>query len=370
MTLPFVKCDYPSNDGFIGEFKKILGGGPWTNNGSYLQLFEKELEKLLDTNVAVFNNGETALFAMLSSLGIKDKYIIVPSYTFVGTVAAIIWSGNYPLFCDIKSTTYPLINPARVQELLEEDIVCDKNIGAILGVDLYGLPCDYAALNKLGFEFRVPVLIDSAQSFGTFLKGKLVGSQCEAHTFSFHTTKAFHTLEGGAIASPDEYLIEKVKRIRNFGINPHNRNECSEVGLNGKMNEVQALIGVHKIQDARATFARKKELFSYYLGKLKHHNINTLTPPKYSNPMMNFIPIFVNNRDELYENLIEQGITVTKYWDVPVHRMSAYEEFCPRGLELPVTDKVAKKALALPFYNTMRKKDIDYIVEKIYGTVV
>ena len=114
---PFIDCEYPTNDKFMSELKRILQNGPWSNSGTYHELFEKKLEKLLGTHVALVDHGESALLLMLIALDIKDKFVIVPSYTFVGTIAAIVWSGNYPLFCDIKSVTYPLINPDKVEEM-------------------------------------------------------------------------------------------------------------------------------------------------------------------------------------------------------------------------------------------------------------
>ena len=153
MKLPFVKCNYPTDDKFMGELKRLLETGPWSNNGIYHQLFEKELEKLLNTNVALVDHGQSAVLLMLATLGIKDKYVIVPSYTFVGTVAAIIWSGNFPLFCDVKSTTYPLIDVNKCVEILESELLFDNPVGAILGVDLYGLPCNYKELNNISKNY-------------------------------------------------------------------------------------------------------------------------------------------------------------------------------------------------------------------------
>ena len=362
MKLPFVKCEYPIDDKFMGELKRLLETGPWSNNGVYHQLFEKGLERLLNTNVALVDHGESALLLMLAALEIKNKYIIVPSYTFVGTVAAIIWSGNKPIFCDIKSTTYPLINEAKCEELLETDD--QKQIGAIIGVDLYGLPCNYKGLNALSKKYDIPVLIDSAQSLGTKLNGRLVGKNCLMHSFSFHTTKPFPTLEGGFVSSNDEYLIEKIKRLRNFGINPVSRPDCTEVGLNCKMNEVQALIGLHTLDNIETVFDCKRVLFSEYISLLRSKNITTLTIPKNSNPITNIMPIFMNERNLIQKVLKDNDVSSELYWKLPVHKMSAYKKYYNEE-DLFVTNKVSKKALALPFYNNMKYKEINFIVDKI-----
>jgi len=368
MKLPFVRCNYPTNDKFMGELKRLLETGPWANNGVYHQLFEKELEKLLNTNVALVDHGQSALLLMIATLGIKDKYIIVPSYTFVGTVAAIIWSGNLPLFCDVKSTTYPLIDVNKCVKILESEYF--GQIGAILGVDLYGLPCEYKKLRDVAERvYNVPVIIDSAQSFGTMLNGKLVGNNCLMHSFSFHTTKAFPTLEGGMVTSNDIYLIEKIKKLRNFGINPVNKPDCTEIGLNCKMNEVQALIGLCMLDNIQETFKLKRIMFSEYINALRSKNITTVTIPKKSNPVSNMMPIFMNERNLIQKVLKENEVDSLRYWELPVHKMSAYRRYYTSDYfitnPLPVTDKVSKKALALPFYNDISLAEINFIVESI-----
>ena len=368
MKLPFVKCNYPTDDKFMGELKRLLETGPWSNNGIYHQLFEKELEKLLNTNVALVDHGQSAVLLMLATLGIKDKYVIVPSYTFVGTVAAIIWSGNFPLFCDVKSTTYPLIDVNKCVEILESELLFDNPVGAILGVDLYGLPCNYKELNNISKNYNIPVIIDSAQAFGTKLNDRLVGNNCLMHSFSFHTTKAFPTLEGGMVTSNDEHLIEKIKRLRNFGINPISRPDCTEVGLNCKMNEIQALIGLNILDTIETVFDYKRVLFSEYISLLRSKNITTLTIPKYSNPVSNIMPIFMNERNLIQKVLKENEVEALPYWNLPVHRMTAYKNYYD-GEDLSVTNKVSKKALALPFYNHMDYKEMSFIVDKIKGAI-
>ena len=368
MKLPFVKCNYPTDDKFMGELKRLLETGPWSNNGIYHQLFEKELEKLLNTNVALVDHGQSAVLLMLATLGIKDKYVIVPSYTFVGTVAAIIWSGNFPLFCDVKSTTYPLIDVNKCVEILESELLFDNPVGAILGVDLYGLPCNYKELNNISKNYNIPVIIDSAQAFGTKLNDRLVGNNCLMHSFSFHTTKAFPTLEGGMVTSNDEHLIEKIKRLRNFGINPISRPDCTEVGLNCKMNEIQALIGLNMLDTIETVFDYKRVLFSEYISLLRSKNITTLTIPKYSNPVSNIMPIFMNERNLIQKVLKENEVEALPYWNLPVHRMTAYKNYY-NGEDLSVTNKVSKKALALPFYNHMDYKEMSFIVDKIKGAI-
>ena len=369
-TFPFIRCNYPSDFDFMNKVSSLLRTGPYTNNGPYVQLFEKGIERLTDSKIAVTSNGESALMLAIAALGLLNagKFIVVPSYTFSGTVSAIYWTGNYPLYCDVKSVSYPLINTnhARDQVSLARDLpTTHKEIGAILGVDLYGLPCDYEELNELGKEFKVPVIIDSAQAFGTKVNNKWIGKNCDIHIFSFHTTKSFHTLEGGAVSSEDEYIIEEVKRLRAFGIDSANKPNCTSIGLNAKMNELQALIGLEKLSTIESVFYKKNLAFSYYINSLKKHNIQTLTIPKNSSPVMNKMPIFIKNRDEVCFLLRTEGIQCEKYWDIPVHRMTAFY----KQINLPVTDKVSDRALCLPFYNDISFNEIDYIVEKVHGLI-
>lgn len=357
---PFLHPQYPTEESFYVDLKKILETGPQTNNGPWSYIFENKLESLLKTNVAVVDHGESALILAIASLGLlnKNKPIIVPSYTFPGTVSAIYWTGNYPVYCDVCSVSYPLIDTQKVEELLDH-----IQPAAIIGVDLYGMSCDYSNLNKISNNYSTPIIIDSAQAFGTQKDSRFIGNNCYIHCFSFHTTKTLPTLEGGMVSSSDPFIIDKIRSMRDFGKN--SKGDYTEIGINCKLNEVQALIGVYGLDNFNFSLY-KRELFNYYVRSLQKINVATLKVPKNISPMMNFFPIFSKYREQLKEYLLEKSIETKPYWDTPVHLLPSFKHKKNFYLDLSITDKVSDKALALPFYNSMTEIDIDYIVRKIY----
>src|SRR5262245_57670016 len=237
--LQIVRPSYPPVEGMLSDFTRSLAAGKVTNNGPWVVKFEHLLEDYLGVPTLVFSSGQVALTTMLRAAGITGGEVIVPSLTFCAPPHAAVWNGAEPVFADVKDDMSFTIDPADV-----EARITDRTV-AILSVDPYGIACDYEALVAIGRRRDLRVLFDSAPSFGTTVGGRHVGGFGDAQIFSFHATKAFNTMEGGCLCSNDKNLLERARAIRNFGQSPDG--DCAIAGLNGKMMEICAIIGIQQL---------------------------------------------------------------------------------------------------------------------------
>ena len=248
--LEIVRPTFPPVERILADFARSLANGQVTNNGPWVVAFERALEDYLGTPTVVFSSGQVAMMTMLRAAGITGGEVIVPSLTFAATPHAAVWSGANLVFADIKDDMSFTIDPADV-----EARITDKTV-AILSADPYGIACDYDALVAIGKRHGLKVLIDSAPSFGTTVGGRRIGGFGDAQIFSFHATKAFNTMEGGCLCSNDKDLIEQARAIRNFG--QVAGGDCLLPGLNGKMMEICAIIGIEQLKSFDAAAANRR----------------------------------------------------------------------------------------------------------------
>lgn len=346
-VLGIVRPRFPPLSSFVAEFEASMARGQVTNNGPAVVEFEARLSAYCGAPALAFNNGQTALMIMLRAAGIESGDVIVPSYTFSATPHAIRWAGANPVFCDMKDMT---IDPADVERRITPRTV------AVVGVDVYGLACDYDALEAIGRRHNIKVLFDSAPSFGTRLDGKPVGARGDAQIFSFHATKAFNTMEGGALVSRDPEIIRRARAIRNFG--QSRGADCDEPGMNGKMLEVVALMGMRQLADFDRVVAHRfrcSEILREALDGVPGISLNPV--PRGQVPVWLYFPIVLNpqtfgmNRDVLAMALERENIHVRKYFEMPCHHMACYGD--QHGVSLPESERVAYNVLALPVYNDM-----------------
>lgn len=354
-----VRPIFPALETFDWEFKVALANGNVTNHGLAVEAFEEKLTKFLGVPTIVFNNGQTALMAMLAAvIGFDGGEVIMPSFTFPGTAAAVRWCGATPVFADIKDDGTFTVDPANIARCLSDQTA------AILAVDAYGISCDYMALAELGKRHGVPILYDSAPAFGTLWNGRSIGEFGQAQIFSFHATKAFSTMEGGCLSSRDGDLLDAARDIRNFGLKGH------MPGLNGKMMEVCALVGLeqlkrfHNVRERRGWAASLLQAGLDFLPGLR---VGKAKPG--CQPIWLYMPLTVDasqfgmDRDQLADKLAERGIMVRRYYSPACHQMPAYESTLP--LFLPVTERVAASVLALPVYSDMTLEECDRITRAV-----
>lgn len=354
MKLPIVRPSFPRLDSFADAFEQSLRSGVVTNGGQHVQAFEAALSEYLGAPTICFNNGHTALMAMLRA-GIRAcGEIVLPSFTFVSTIHAVHWAGAKPVFADIDPETLTL-DPLDVVRK-----VTDRTV-AILGVDAYGICCDYEALQEIADRSGAMFLCDSAPAFGSEYRGVLTGYFAEAQMFSFHATKPFAVGEGGAICSENEQLIERARRIRNFGQGPDGT--IAELGLNGKMQEVCALIGLEQLKDWPERRADRIDSAARLAeGLAEIGGVTVIKGPGSQEPIWCYRPILIDpfkfdlSRDQVIERLHKRGVMARKYYWPPLHGAVGM---------LPVTERVANQVIALPLYDRMFGGEIDMIEKSL-----
>ena len=350
--IPIVKPRFPGLSAFAGPFSNSLRSGQVTNNGEHVRRFERELTSYLGVQTLAFNNGHTALLTMLMASGIgPNDEVIVPSFTFCGTVSAIRMLGAVPWFAEVNSETLTL-DPQDVKRRVRD------TVEAILGVDVYGLCCEYEVLERIANGKRLKCLFDSAPAFGSMVGGIPTGGFGDAQIFSFHATKQFSTMEGGALCSNDLGLIEKARQIRDFGQDENK--DCQVVGLNGKMTEVCALVGLENLKGWRDPLrAYKYQTFTNRLRDMP--GLRLIEEPKGQWPNWAYVPVFIEpefgkTRDEVFAELRDKGVMARKYYTA-CHLLPPFKN----GQKLPITEKLASEVIALPLYPEMTDSDMNEI---------
>lgn len=363
--IPLVKPRIHDFDLFCERSKEIFDTGWVTNNGPFLQEYEKNLSTYLDVPSLALSNGTMPLILALKGLGLWGE-VILPSFTFCATAHAVALAGLTPRFVDIDPETFNL-DPEKVKKAITED-TC-----AILGVHVFGNPCDIDALQEIADSHEIPLLFDAAHAFGSTYNGQKIGGFGVAETFSTHATKTLISGEGGFISSKNQKLMEYVTRARNFGFNGSEDTEF--IGTNAKMSELHAIIGLDSLSHIDTDLEKKKGIISIYVKMLS--NIAGITLQKIQDTATSgyfFCSILVDpvkygmDRDVLATKLEEEGIPTRKYFYLPLHKHTAYQEY--NTLSLPHTEKVSGQILCLPTHTSLTKEDVTRICQTIRSFVV
>ena len=301
------KSDLPNLEEYIEYLKKIWSTRWLTNNGEFVQLLEKRLKDYLGVkNIVVVANGSLALQLALKALELKGEVITTP-FTFVASTNVIAWEGLTPVFADIDPETFN-IDPKDV-----ESKITDKTT-AILAVHVYGNPCYVEELQEIADKYNLKLIYDAAHAFGVEYKNQSVLNYGDVSTLSFHATKLFHTIEGGAVIVKDEELFDKFKLLRNFGIK--SEEEVILPGINAKMNEFQAVMGLCNLESIDEKIRIRKMLYERYQEELSDCNVKfqKLIASKYNYIYMPVCFENIETRDEVYSELSKNGIKPRKYF--------------------------------------------------------
>jgi len=354
----------PSMENYIERLKEIWESQWITNNGNQHQKLEKELKEYLEVNnLSLINNGTIALQIALKALGLEGEIITTP-FTFAATPHSISWSGLKPVFCDIDSETLN-IDANKIESLITE------KTSAILAVHVFGTPCDVEKIEKIADKHNLNVIYDGAHAFGTEINGTAIGNYGDISMYSFHATKLFNTIEGGALACNDSKLKEKIERLKNFGIK--NEDEVIEVGTNGKMNEFQAAMGLEVLEKVENERRKRKEIKEVYHNHLEDINGITFIPENQNvKSSQQYLVIRINeekfglSRDEVYEKLKEYNIYSRKYFYPLCSNYDCYNEFeSAKKEKLSIANEVVNEVLSLPFYGSLGVTQVKKISEII-----
>lgn len=356
------RSSMPSLSEYMDEISTMWDTHWLTNMGPKHKLLQKELcDYLAVENIDLFTNGHMALELTLQAMNLQGEVITTP-FTFASTTHAIVRNGLQPVFCDIDPRDYTM----DVSKL--ERLITDRTC-AIMPVHVYGNVCNIEEIERIAHKYELKVIYDAAHSFGETYKGKGVGSFGDASCFSFHATKVFNSIEGGAVCFKNSQLGEKLYELKNFGI--HGPEEVSAVGANAKMNEFCAAMGLCNLRHVDEEIARRKQVVERYLSHLEGVEgiqLNAVQPEVKSNyayfPVIFEEKQFGASREEVFNKLAENGIGARKYFYPLTNTFSAFHgQF--DVMETPVALHVSKRVLTLPLYADLEMEDVDRICKII-----
>lgn len=354
----------PKYDSVNNRLKQVWESKWLTNMGAQHTKLENSLKKYLEVdNLTLFNNGTLALLIGLKALNIQGEVITTP-FTFPATVEALDWNNIKPIFCDINPDT------CTIDEDLIESLITEKTT-AILGVHVYGNICNVKKIDEIANKYDLKVVYDAAHAFGSFYNDLSIGNYGDMSMFSFHATKLFHTIEGGALTFRDDTLRSSLKLLKNFGIK--NSEEVVVSGLNAKMNEIQAAIGLEVLSMINDERIKRKQIKKQYISNLVNiPGISIVTNTLENTNSFQYFVIKINEKDFgksrnwVHTELKKFNIITRKYFYPLCSSFSWYnylESANPKNL--PNAVEVSQQVLALPFYGDISSEIVDKICDII-----
>jgi dTDP-4-amino-4,6-dideoxygalactose transaminase len=344
---PHVGCpNLGDRERLLARFNDILDRRWLTNDGTYVRTFEEQVAEYLDVKhcVAVCN-ATVGLQLAVSALGLQGE-VVVPSFTFPATVHALAWQGIRPVFCDVDSGTHN-IDTSTVEQLIT------SNTSAILGVHLWGNPCAIEALQAIAARHKLALFFDAAHAFGSSHGNRMIGNFGSAEVFSFHATKFLSTGEGGAVTTNDDGLAHELRRLRNFGIENGN---VEGLGINAKMNEFSAAMGITALEHADAFIARNHTNLGAYEGALADiPGLRVCVETTRNRRNRQYIVIEVDDvearmsRDVILGALHAENVLAKRYFWPGCHRMEPYRSMDGADrVSLPNTERLCDRLMQLP----------------------
>lgn len=347
----------PPFDEYVSQIMDLWNTGILTHQGPKYNELEKKLSEFLGVPfVPLFANGHLALQVLLRAQGWKDGEVITTPFTFSSTTMAIVECGLTPVFCDVKEDDFT-IDVDKIEELITD------RTRAILPVHVYGIPCDVGKIEQIARRHHLKVFYDAAHAFAEKLDGVGISTFGDASMFSFHATKVFNTVEGGALAIKDAGLNEVVSKIRQFGAHGDGA-PVHHIGTNAKMTEIHAAMGICNLVHLPEYIDRRKAIFDRYQERLSElKGVRTIRYPENLVPNYSYFPIVFEdssqwNRDQVAAELEKQGIMARKYFFPPTNEFEIIREMFSCGVT-PVAHRLSTQVLCLPLHPNMSEGDAD-----------
>ena len=352
------RSSMPSMEEYIEEIRSIWDSHWLTNMGEKHKALQAELQKYMGVPaVELLTNGHMALELSLQAMNLQGEVITTP-FTFASTTHAIVRNGLEPVFCDIDPETYTMDVP-QIERLIT-DRTC-----AILPVHVYGNICNIEEIERIAHKYGLKVLYDAAHTFGETYKGQGIGNFGDASCFSFHATKVFNTIEGGAVCYRDPDMGRRLYELKNFGI--HGPEEVDAVGANAKMNEFCAAMGLCNLRHVDEEIAKRRAVVERYREHLEGVDglrLNVQQPEVRSNyayfPVVFDENLFGASRNEVMDALAQNGIGARKYFYPLTNTFECFHGKYDVDAT-PVALHVAKRVLTLPLYADLSMEDVDRI---------
>lgn len=354
----------PKLEDYVKQLEDIWQSQWLTNMGTKHNELEESLKLLLKArNLCLFNNGTIALMCAIKALDLPlGSEVITTPFTFAATPHSLVWNGLTPVFCDIRKEDMT-IDPDCIEKLITD------RTSAILGVHVYGFPCDVERIGEIARKHHLKVIYDAAHAFTTEINGKGICEYGDITMYSFHATKLFNTIEGGAVAFSDDNLLQKVKDLRNFGI--RNEEEVESIGLNGKMNEFQAAMGLLNLRILDEEKRKKEEIKKIYQSAIsKIAGISIPVLKRNVTDSYQYFPLIIEDdyplsRDELYDYFKAHGVHARKYFYPACSDYSCYRDnkLVKIPLDLKIANDIKNRVICLPYYGALSLTEIEKIID-------
>ncbi len=351
----------PPLEDFIESLKDIWESKWITNNGKFHKDFEQKIADYLGVkHISLFSNGTLALMTAIQALELEGEIITTP-YSFVATAHAIWWNKLTPVFVDVDPV-YGNLDPQKIEEA-----ITDKT-SAILPVHVYGNPCDHDQIKAIADKHNLKLIYDGAHAFGVEENQQSVLNYGDLSILSFHATKVFNTIEGGAIISHSLEMKQHIDRLKNFGF--VNEVIVQEPGINAKMNELQAAYGILQLKEIDDNISQRKRISEQYRKQLSNIlGITYVDEKDNTKHNYSYFPIFIDeekygmSRDKLYEKLKENNIFARRYFYPLITEFTPYSDLVKYDLSNAQT--MANQVICLPIYSELTEEDINRILEVI-----
>jgi dTDP-4-amino-4,6-dideoxygalactose transaminase len=353
VTKPFL----PELEEYVKYLEGIWDRNWLTNNGPLVNDLEMKLKEYLGLNHLLYlGNGTIALQIAIKALALKGEIITTP-FSYVATTNCIIWENCKPVFVDIDQRSLN-IDPS----LIEASITAQTT--GILATHVYGNPCDVEAIEKIAAKHNLKVIYDGAHAFGVKYKGRSVFEYGDISTCSFHATKVYHTIEGGAVITKSPDLLKKMAQLRNFG---HNGPEHFDApGINGKNSEFHAAMGLVNLKHADGILLSRKEQAEKYNKALANLRVTRPVILKGADWNYSYYPIIFETEAQLLravQELNQNWIYPRRYFYPSLSALDYVQHYAT-----PVSDDISRRVLSLPLYHTLRTEDIDFIARILIRT--
>ncbi len=364
MQVNVTRSSMPSYEEYCEEIKELWDSRWLTNMGKKHKQLEQDLKQYLSTpNITLFTNGHLALENVIGAFGFKQgSEVITTPFTFASTTHAIARNGLIPVFCDINPIDYT-IDATKIEAL-----ITDKTV-AIVPVHVYGNMCDVESIQQIADKHGLKVIYDAAHAFGVSYNGTSSASFGDASMFSFHATKVFNTIEGGAVTYKDSTLASILDDTKNFGL--HTPEDGKYIAGNAKMNEFQAAMGICNLRHIDTEIEKRKTATECYKERLSGVNGIILCPSQ-EGVISNYayFPVVFDgykySRDEIFEKLKANDIIARKYFYPLINGFECYKNYKTAGEDkTPVAKYIADRVLTLPLYADLDKETINKICDII-----
>ncbi len=353
--IPVTKPFLPPVEEYESYIRDIWQRQWLTNNGPLVNEFELKLKVYLDVpHLLYVANGTIALQLAIRALELKGQIITTP-FSFIATTSSAMWENCKPVFVDINPDTLNID-----AEKIEEAITPETS--AILATHVFGNPCDILTIDEIAKKHNLKVIYDASHCFGTKYHGRSVYSYGDISTTSFHATKIFHTVEGGAVFTQDPELLKKMAYMRNFGFDGPENFAC--VGINGKNSEFHAAMGLANLKYADEILAKRKELYLYYVENLERLDKQWQVIQKNTTYNYAYLPIMLPTEEqirkiELYLNA--NLIYPRRYFFPSLHTLNFVDKY-----ECPVSLCVSKRIMCLPMHHKLTTEEVNFVIRILY----